>query len=254
MSGEDNVLRTKILTEINEDFHQGDKLNFALNSSETLYELVNCFEEEDPVIRELSSRAIIKCCGTEQGRLIIVQEEMIPKIRFLFDDKVVDIRANAYKAMINLAEFTYGVDNIIQFNIVSVLINKLTEEKTDEILILILELIQLLLHGENSALVVQGSEILKFLNSHLQSDHYKIREMAAMNLGSISYNTIGKEQTIEAASIPPLCEMLTDKTDCVRTAATRALCSLAQYKEGKVQIFDLDKLNEIIKLLYDMNP
>jgi hypothetical protein len=178
---------------------------------------------------------------------------MIPKIRFLFDDRVVQIRANAYKAMINLAEFTYGIDSIIQFNIVSVLINKLVEEKSDEILILILELIQILLHGENSALVVQGSEILGHLNGHLTSEHYRIREMAAMCLGSISYNTIGKEQTIEAGSIPPLCDMLTDKIDSVRTAATRALCSLAQYKEGKVQIFDLDKLNEIIKLLYDNN-
>ena len=129
MSGEDNVLRTKILKEINEDFHQGDKLNSAFNSSDLLFELVNCFEEEDVTIRELASRAIIKCCGTEQSRYIIVTEEIIPKIRFLFDDKVVDIRANAYKAMINLAEFTYGVDNIIQFNIVSVLINKLVDEK-----------------------------------------------------------------------------------------------------------------------------
>ena len=65
MGGEDNVLRTKILKEINEDFHQGDKLNFALNSSDILFELVNCFEEEDATIRELASRAIIKCCGTE---------------------------------------------------------------------------------------------------------------------------------------------------------------------------------------------
>lgn len=79
---------------------------------------------------------------------------MIPKIRYLFDDKIVEIRANAYKALINLAEFTYGIDNIIQFNIVSVLINKLVEEKADDILILILELIQILLHGENAALVV----------------------------------------------------------------------------------------------------
>lgn len=118
---------------------------------------------------------------------------MVPKIRFLFDDAMVDIRANAYKTMINLAEFTYGVDNIIQSNIVSVLITKLVEEKSDQILILILELIQLLLHGENSALVVQGSDILNHLNGHLVSEHYKIREMAAMNLGSISYNTIGKE-------------------------------------------------------------
>ena len=65
MSGEDNVLRTKILKEINEDFHQGDKLNSAFNSSDLLFELVNCFEEDDVTIRELASRAIIKCCGTE---------------------------------------------------------------------------------------------------------------------------------------------------------------------------------------------
>mmetsp|Transcript_16620 Transcript_16620/g.28323 ORF Transcript_16620/g.28323 Transcript_16620/m.28323 type:complete len:108 (+) Transcript_16620:762-1085(+) len=45
--------------------------------------------------------------------------------------------------------------------------------------------------------------------------------------------------------------MLTDMVSDVRTASTRALASLSQQKEGKVQIYDLDKLNEIIKLLYD---
>jgi len=45
MSGDDNNLRTKILMEINEDFHDGAKLNFALDSSDILLELVNCFEE-----------------------------------------------------------------------------------------------------------------------------------------------------------------------------------------------------------------
>jgi len=72
-----------------------------------------------------------------------------------------------------------------------------------------------------------------------------------MNIGSISYNSLGKEQTIDAGSIQPLCEMLTDHVSEVRTASTRALSSLAKKKEGKVQIYDLDKLNEIIKLLYD---
>ena len=45
--------------------------------------------------------------------------------------------------------------------------------------------------------------------------------------------------------------MLTDQVSDVRTASTRALASLAQQKEGKVQIYDLDKLNEIIALLYE---
>lgn len=68
MSSEDNVLRTKILKEINEDFHDGGKLNFALESSDILLELVACFEENDEVIRELSSRAIIKVCCTQSAR------------------------------------------------------------------------------------------------------------------------------------------------------------------------------------------
>jgi len=100
-------------------------------------------------------------------------------------------------------------------------------------------------------MVIQGTDSLARLNTHLTSNDFKIRELSAMNLGSISYNAIGKEQCIYANSIPPLCVMLTDKVPEVRTAATRALASLAQYKEGKVQIYDLDKLNEIIALLYD---
>ena len=88
MQGDDNVLRTKILEEINEDFHQGDKLNLALESSDILFELINCFTEEDQVIRELSSRAIIKVAGTEKGRMILVEEDVVDHIRKLFKDDV----------------------------------------------------------------------------------------------------------------------------------------------------------------------
>ena len=77
--------------------------------------------------------------------------------------------------------------------------------------------------------------------------------MSAENLGSISYNVMGKRSTIEAESIPPLCEMLTDDIYEVRASAVRALASLAQLKEGKIQIYDLDKLNFIIELLYDLD-
>ena len=33
LKSDDDLLRTKVLVEINEDFHQADKLNFALESS-----------------------------------------------------------------------------------------------------------------------------------------------------------------------------------------------------------------------------
>ena len=85
MNGEDNVLRTKILKEVNEDFHQGDKLNFAMDS-ELLLQIVRCFEEDDNVIRELGSRAVIKVASSEKGRIILIEDEIIPKIRDLFND------------------------------------------------------------------------------------------------------------------------------------------------------------------------
>ena len=88
MASNDNVLRTKILREINEQFHQGDKLNAALDS-ECLYELVRCFDEEDKVIRELASRAIIKVATTEKGRYILIEDEIIPRVKDLFNDEVV---------------------------------------------------------------------------------------------------------------------------------------------------------------------
>lgn len=124
MAGTDNVLRTKILKEINEDFHRGDVLNEALES-EILYELVRCFKEKDETIRELASRAFIKIANTEKGRYILIEEEIIPQIRELFDDSVVEIRSNAYKAMINVSEFTFGIESVINFNIIPVLIDKL---------------------------------------------------------------------------------------------------------------------------------
>ena len=64
---------------------------------------------------------------------------------------------------------------------------------------------------------------------------------------------MGKMATTEAGSIPPLCEMLSDDIFEVRAAAIRALASLAQLKEGKIQIYDLDKLNIIIELLFDLD-
>lgn len=114
------------------------------------------------------------------------------------------------------------------------MIDKLVVEKNQKILILILTLLRILNEGELAPMVIQGTDAITRLNSHLKSQDFQIRELAAVNLGSISYNTVGKEQCIEDGSIHPLCDMLTDKISQVRTAATRALVSLSQYKEGKV--------------------
>jgi hypothetical protein len=44
LADKDDLLRTKVLIEVNEDFHQADKVNIALDST-ILEELVKCFSE-----------------------------------------------------------------------------------------------------------------------------------------------------------------------------------------------------------------
>ena len=111
----------------------------------------------------------------------------------------------------------------------------------------------MLLEGEMATDLILSTSVLARLNGHLKSKNWEIRRLSAENLGSISYNNQGKQATIEAKSIPPLCEMLSDDIFEVRASALRALASLAQLKEGKIQIYDLDKLNTIIELLFDLD-
>ena len=116
---------------------------------------------------------------------------------------------------------------MIDFVILPVLVDKLVMEKKKPILILILTLMKILVEGEKAPHILLATAVLARLNAHLLSKDDKIRELAALNLGSISYNMTGKEKTIDAKSIKPLCDMLHDKVPEVRTAATRALASLA---------------------------
>ena len=221
------------MVEINEDFHQADKVNDALKAS-VLGELVKCFKESDDVIRELASRAVLKVATTEHGRETLIQDKIVPEIKALFDDSEVKIRSNAYISLINLAEFRFGVDAVIDSGIIPTLVDKLVIEKEETILILILTLMKVLAEGEKAPMILLNAPSLARLNTHLVSKNARIRELAALNIGSISFNVLGKERTIEAKSIEPLTKMLFDKVSEVRTAASRALASLAQLKAGKV--------------------
>lgn len=163
MRGVDTKLITKVLKEINEDFHQADKINFALNS-DILTELIKCFKERDMVIRELASSAVRKVACTEVGRKTIVESKLIPVIASLFDDSIMQIRANAYHALINVAQYTYGIDAVIDAEILKILVDKLVLEKEQEILILILELIKILLEGEMGTGLILNTQVLSRLN------------------------------------------------------------------------------------------
>ena len=93
--------------------------------------LVYCCREDNDVIRELASRAILKIANTEKGRVTLVSSRSLAIVANLFDDQVVQIRFNAYSCLINLAQFTFGISAIIDTDILRILVDKLIAEKED---------------------------------------------------------------------------------------------------------------------------
>lgn len=76
LQSDDNVLRTKVLVEVNEDFHQADLINQALDAN-ILVSLVSCFKDTDNIIRELASRAVLKVTKIEMGRVVFVTNALV---------------------------------------------------------------------------------------------------------------------------------------------------------------------------------
>ena len=134
-----------------------------------LEELVKSFKEKDNVIRELASRAVLKIACTENGRETLIKQKTVADIKGLFDDSEVKIRSNSYVSLINLAEYRFGVDGIIDAGIIPTLVDKLVIEKDEQILILILSLIKVLAEGEKAPVILLNTPSLARLNSHLVS-------------------------------------------------------------------------------------
>ena len=170
-------------------------------------QLITCFSYHDKTIRELASRAIMQVAHVEKGRDYIVTHNLIPHVVKLFEDPVIKIRSNAYTTLLRLGDFLYGIDAIIEndANVIQVLVDRLVLEQDETILILVLKLLKTLLEGGRAQSIILTTLAHSRLNDHMSSINPEIRELAALNLGSISFNERGKEVTIKAESIPILC-------------------------------------------------
>ena len=109
----------------------------------------------------------------------MVDRKIVPHVGKLFDDYEKKIRSNAYECLINLAQFTYGIDSVLSFDILPVLVDKLVIEKDEDILILILKLMKILAEGEMAPNILLSTPVLSRLNHHLSSKNSRILELSA---------------------------------------------------------------------------
>ncbi len=97
----DDILKAKILAELNEKFHNADRITLALLSSDMLAVLVKLFTHKEQAISVRSILAVEQICSVDMGRQKVIEDGHLLTILERTEDQSELIRSHAYKALLN---------------------------------------------------------------------------------------------------------------------------------------------------------
>ena len=92
-------------------------------------ELMRGQKDKNDTIRELSSHAVLLVGKCELGKDTLVGKGYILNVSDLLDDPIVAIRRNAYHCLLEVTTYRQGIDAVIEFGIIQILVDKLILEK-----------------------------------------------------------------------------------------------------------------------------
>jgi hypothetical protein len=147
---EEDILKLKVLNEINEDVRDMTKIIKMINTSDVIHVLIRHLENPVNEIRLLASQSMIEICHIFRGREEIIKYKYIKNLSKLSDDALPQIRWNIYKSLYNLSEHVDGNTACLANDILELCVDKLIEEKEENVLFLILQLLKRLLGGEGA--------------------------------------------------------------------------------------------------------
>lgn len=172
-------------------------------------------------------------------REVVIFQKFHPAIKQCIHDKLPEIRANAYRAMLAMTKMIEGSTALIELDMVATLVDKLQNEKDEHILLQVHELLRqlLLVEGGTNKLVEIEEMGIERLCMFTDYENWQLREATLKNLYSMSFDYAGKELMLKRnceLRILPL--LLNDKVIEVKTAAALVIASLVQLNDAKHQV------------------
>lgn len=275
-STEDVELIKKCLKEIYNQLQSGDEVyKYSIKNPELLdriFDYLLYFKVKSPessipskdpedeyvinenaiIVRTLSSQCFKQFC-----LILKVKEELnlgsyMKYIYKTFDDRSEDVKLNVYQGLIYYAQSRYGIDVLLENEILQTIIKKITEEKSLKVINLILTLSNEILNAENAPQIALRSNVINNLKIYLNSFDQAVKENVLLNYGSISLCEEGKKNCVEQGSlITNILNFLRDQESSLKIliASTRFLMSASILKRGKVEIYENDGLESCIELL-----
>ena len=73
-----------------------------------------------------------------------------------------------------MAEYTYGLEILVEFGLLDILVDHLVIERKKPIIILFMILLRILTNSEKANDILLKTNVIKRLNKHLKSDNTKV--------------------------------------------------------------------------------
>ena len=262
----------KVIKECYNQLQNGDEVyKFAMENS-ALFDIIYYYmqhfktEPEDQYKKYYDeTRVLASMCFKQFCRVADVKEKLkvckyIEEIHLSFEDEVEDVRINVYLGLLYYSQSRYGIDALLENNILVQIIKKLTEEKSLVVINLIMMLINEILNAYTAPQIALREEILLNLKLYINCEDLDVLENTILNYGSVAICEEGKKMCVEEGTIiKNFIEKLKtfnkdEKNDINKVAkiligCTRFLMTVSILKRGKEEIYDNNGIEILFGLL-----
>ena len=262
----------KVIKECYNQLQNGDEVyKFAFENS-ALFDIIFYYmqhfktEPEDEYKKYYDeTRVLASMCFKQFCRVGDVKEKLkvckyIEEIHLSFEDEVEDVRINVYLGLLYYSQSRYGIEALLENNILVQIIKKLTEEKSLVVINLILMLINEILNAHTAPQIALKEEILLNLKLYINCEDLDVLENTILNYGSLAICDEGKKKCVEEGTIitnfiQKLKKFNQDESIDINKATkiligcTRFLMNASILKRGKEEIFDNGGIDIMFELL-----
>lgn len=262
----------KVIKECYNQLQNGDEVyKFALENSalfDTIFYYMQNFktEPEDEYKHFYDeTRVLASMCFKQFCRIGDVKEKLnvckyIEEIHLSFEDEIEDVRINVYLGLLYYSQSRYGIDALLQNQILSQIIKKLTEEKSLIVINLIMMLINEILNAQTAPQLALREEILLNLKLYINCQDLDVLENTILNYGSLSICEEGKAKCVEEGTIIKNFigklkdfnnnqKINAEKATKILIGCTRFLMNASILRKGKAEIFENQGIENIFELL-----
>lgn len=267
ISGDNLEVRNNALNVLCDEFQNPYSIEGTVRAN-VVPVLASMVDDTDFTTRVRATHALALAGSDAMGVKAILEADSISKILVGVMDPSEEVRRNVYTCMANVTRLNAGVDSSVRTGAVQVFVKVLTDEH-DVLKPIILKTIYRMVGCEEGLLAAINSDAVAILikllaksiaNSAVEgmaSSYSEYEDQiiigAAQALGFLCFDGRAKEAALENKAIEELVGILKMKSieSNVKAAIQVAIMAITITDQGKIQMYNNQGADEIMKMLYD---